>query len=53
MVTDGELWVHKLEIPEYAMGNVFNHPVKELESFCCTGGRSRSLPRELRRRGSP
>jgi SsrA-binding protein len=28
MVTDGELWLHKLEIPEYAMGNVFNHPVK-------------------------
>lgn len=28
MVKDGELWLHKLEIPEYAMGNIFNHPVK-------------------------
>jgi SsrA-binding protein len=27
-VENGELWVHKLEIPEYAMGNIMNHPVK-------------------------
>ena len=27
-VENGELWIHKLEIPEYAMGNIMNHPVK-------------------------
>jgi SsrA-binding protein len=27
-VENNELWIHKLEIPEYAMGNIMNHVTK-------------------------
>ncbi len=43
-ISDGEVWLHNVHIPEYTQGTWTNHEPGGPGNFCCTARRSKSCP---------
>ena len=52
-ITDGEVWLHGVHIPEYAQGTWTNHEPGAPVSCCCTARRSTGWPARSPNAGSP